>query len=94
MRQLLAESKAETSDLRRQIEELVTENNRIRGNKTGMSNGHSSTDSVSHVHGKLSEVCHLHNDLATFFVRQYMQLMSNVLLVTPIITKTNAEDLG
>ena len=57
MRQLLAESKAETSDLRRQIEELVSENNRLRGDKsTGLSNGHSSTDSVSHIHGKLAEV--------------------------------------
>lgn len=56
MRQLLIESKAETSDLRHQIELLTAENEALKGSNT-LTNGHSSSmDSKPHTHSKLSEV--------------------------------------
>jgi len=52
LRQLLVDSKAESSTLRQQIEKLTAENHRLKGQ--GQTNGH--PEGVSHVHDKLSAV--------------------------------------
>lgn len=60
LRQLLADSKTEISDLKKQVEELVDENNKLKGQ--GLTNGHAPSasntggESASHIHSKLMEV--------------------------------------
>ena len=55
LRQLLADSKAEVSDLKRQIDELVSENHRLKSQGSGGGSS-SGNESASHIHRKLQEV--------------------------------------
>ncbi|XP_067946112.1 dynactin subunit 1-like isoform X2 [Watersipora subatra] len=54
LRQLLIESKAETSDLRHQLELLAAENHRLK-TEQGLPSGRTTPSETSHVHSKLAD---------------------------------------